>query len=262
MLNIFTKFLTVALAVAVASPAAASMRDVDRRLKVALSNYFFEPEPAEAALAAGADINARDSAQNDETLLIMAIKSFADPKVVEFLMSRGADPGLRDGSGKSALDWAIQYGIGNKPDGRRIVALLKGSGAAPAAASSRASAAELGPPASARRTGTPAAAAARPAGVPASPPAPGVYECINQQAMISPIAFGIIDGSTYMSSGGRRGRYSYDPASGILSLDPGANPARYKRISATTFRLLKPDGTLGGFTCPLNRAKSPTRPPW
>lgn len=260
MSNILAKVLLSALALALAAPATASMRDVDRRLKVALSDYFFEPGPAEAALAAGADIDARDSAQNDETLLIMAIKSFADPKVVEFLMSRGADPGLRDGSGKTALDWAIQYGIDRKPDGRRIVALLKGSGSAAAPT----------PPAAARQahastpggTVPPAATAARAPSVPSSPPAPGVYECINQQAMISPIAFGIIDGSTYMSSAGRRGRYSYDPGSGILSLDPGANPARYKRISATTFRLLKPDGTLGGFTCPLNRAKSPTRPPW
>jgi hypothetical protein len=50
------------------------MRDIDRRLKVALSDYFFVPDPAVAALAAGAGINARDSAQKDETLLIMAIR--------------------------------------------------------------------------------------------------------------------------------------------------------------------------------------------
>jgi hypothetical protein len=76
------------------------------------------------------------------------------------------------------------------------------------------------------------------------------------------MAFGIIDGSTYMSSGGRRGRYTYNAGTGVLTLDPGATPARYQRIGATAFRVLEPNGRLGGFTCPLNRSKSPSRPPW
>jgi hypothetical protein len=234
---------------------------------VALSNYFFEPGPAEAALAAGANINARNEAMNDETLLIMAIKSMAAPEVVKFLLDRGADPSLRDGSGKTALDWAIQYGIGNQPPGRQVLAMLKGANAAPprepaAARPAPAAPARAATPRAPRNAAPRAPAAAAATGFPASAPAPGVYECINQQAMISPMAFGLIDGSTYVSSTGRRGRYSYDRSSGVLTLDPGGEPARYQRISATTFRVLKPDGTLGGFTCPLNKAKSPTRLPW
>lgn len=91
---------------------------------------------------------------------------------------------------------------------------------------------------------------------------PGVYECYGQSTLANPMMFGLIDGTTYMSSGGQRGRYSYDTRTGILSLDPGATPARYQRTSATTFRPLLANGTLGGFTCPLNAAKNAQRPPW
>ena len=96
----------------------------------------------------------------------------------------------------------------------------------------------------------------------ALPLRPGVYVCIDQNAVANPMMFGLVDGTTYMSSGGRPGRYSYDTRSGVLSLDPGATPARYQRISATTFRPLLENGTLGGFTCPLNPAKNPQSPPW
>ncbi|WP_031495482.1 hypothetical protein [Bryobacter aggregatus] len=64
-----------------------------------------------------------------------------------------------------------------------------------------------------------------------------------------------------MSSSGKKGRYSYDAATGTLSLDPGKNRAPYHRVNSTTFRLLKEDGSLGGFTCPLNLSKNPQRPP-
>ncbi|MEO8361569.1 MAG: hypothetical protein ABI672_16160 [Vicinamibacteria bacterium] len=91
---------------------------------------------------------------------------------------------------------------------------------------------------------------------------PGVYECYGQNALANPMTFGLIDGTTYMSSSGRRGRYSYDKHTGILSLDAGVRPARYQRTSANIFRPLLENGTLGGFSCPLNRAKNPQRPPW
>lgn len=91
---------------------------------------------------------------------------------------------------------------------------------------------------------------------------PGVYECNGQNAVANPMMFGLIDGKSYISSGGRRGRYSYDPNTGILSLDPGAARARFQRISANTFRPLLENGTLGSFSCPLNRAKNPQNPPW
>jgi hypothetical protein len=83
---------------------------------------------------------------------------------------------------------------------------------------------------------------------------------MNQQAMISPMAFGLIDETSFTTSGGRRGRYTY--SAGILTLDSGASAARYQRTGPNLFRPLLANGQLGGFTCPLNRAKSPTRLPW
>jgi hypothetical protein len=91
---------------------------------------------------------------------------------------------------------------------------------------------------------------------------PGVYECVDQSNVRNPMMFGLINGATYMSSGGKRGRYSYETRTGILSLDPGAMPARYQRTSVTIFRPLLANGTLGGFTCSLNPVKNPQRPPW
>ena len=95
-----------------------------------------------------------------------------------------------------------------------------------------------------------------------APIRPGVYECYGQNAVISPIAFGILDGSSYMNSSGRRGRYSYDPGSGVRLLDPGPNPARFKRTSERSFRATHPDGSFTAFVCPLNTAKNPARRPW
>lgn len=261
MRNRLSGSLVVILVLMMAAPAAA-MRDVDRRLFIALTDYFWKPGPSDAALAAGADVNARNEAMNDETLLILAIKGMVAPEVIQWMVEHGANPSLRDRSGKSALDWAHQYHLDRRPDGARILALL---GDRPAAASRPAHAPTPGgdfrldpPPARAPEPATPLAPTQT--GGPA--PTPGVYECINQQAMISPMEFGIIDGSTYMSSMGKRGRYAYDAATGVLSLDPGATPARFQRISPTTFRVITPNGQLGGFTCPLNRAKNPSRPPW
>lgn len=107
-----------------------------------------------------------------------------------------------------------------------------------------------------------AAAEAANAAAATGPIVPGVYQCMNQQAQISMMAFGIIDGSSYMTDGGRRGRYTFNAGTGVLTLDSGPEAARYQRTGANLFRPLLPNGQLGGFTCPLNRAKSPTRPPW
>jgi hypothetical protein len=110
------------------------------------------------------------------------------------------------------------------------------------------------------------APAVKPASAPdvstAEPIRPGVYECINQAGVATPLAFGIQDASSYMASNGKRGQYEYDVASATLMLDPGPTPARYRRVSATTFRLVQEDGQLGGFTCPLNQSKNADRPPW
>lgn len=217
---------------------AQDLSAVDRRLNVAILGFSVDEAAARAALAAGANINHRN---NGENMLIGAIKGFKEPAVIKLLLAMGIDRSAKDPSGKSALDYARQYNLGRTAAGREILAMLDpGSNASIPVAPAK---------------------PAPPAGF-AGPIPPGVYECMNQSAIATPLAFGILDESTYMASNGKRGRYKYDAATATLSLDPDAVPARYRRISATTFRLLREDGQLGGFTCPLNRAKNPTRPPW
>ncbi len=271
------KLLLAAAMAVTALPAHADFRPIDRQLFNITSGLDFDADKANYYLSAGADINARNEAMDDQTMLILAIKSFAKPEVVQWLLAHGADASIRDFKGKTALDWATQYGIDRHPEGHRVVAALRGAmgqaaGAAPAAAPPAAPVpartaivparqADRVPSANAIRAATAAAAAGAGAGAGGSIQ-PGVYECMNQQPMVTMMAFGIIDGSTFMNSSGRRGRYSYNAGTGVLTLEPGAGQALYKKAGPTWFRPLLPNGQLGGFTCPLNHAKSPTRPPW
>jgi hypothetical protein len=97
-----------------------------------------------------------------------------------------------------------------------------------------------------------------------SPLSLGVYECHDQMNNPSyTLMFGLIDENTYSNYDGLIGTYAYDPDTGVISvgLDKGA-PARYVRTMDTAFRGLNEDGSLAGFTCPLNRAKDATQPPW
>ena len=270
------KFLLAAAMAVTAMPAHADFSHIDRQLFNETSGYDFDAEKANYYLSAGADINALNEQMDDQTMLILAIKSFAKPEVVQWLLAHGADASIRDAKGKTALDWAMQYGIDRHPDGHRVVTALRGAagqtpGAVPVVGNPtgypparRAPAApSLGdrvPSASAIRAATAAAAAA--AGGSGGTIEPGVYECYGQRVMVTMMAFGIIDGSTFMNSSGRRGRYTYNAGTGVLTLEPGAGQALYKKAGPTWFRPLLPNGQLGGFTCPLNRAKSPTRPPW
>src|SRR4051812_18116524 len=83
-----------------------------RRLYVATAGGFdLDEAAAKVALEAGADINWKNDAMGGETMLITAIKGFKEPKVIKFLLAHGADAKLKDDSGKTALVWAIQYGI-------------------------------------------------------------------------------------------------------------------------------------------------------
>ncbi len=255
---------------------AQQMSSLDRRLNVAVVGFELNAEAAEDALQAGADINHRNEAMDNDTMLITAIRSFKDLSVVKWLLDKGADPSLTNDLGRTALSYAKQYRIGNTPAGRAIMKLLEGGkAAAPAAAASPAEeapaeAAEGAPTLAAAQRGidpiTGRGFAEPPPsskGVAGPPPSPGVYQCHGQSAMISPMTFGIIDGSNYMNSNGKRGRYTYSAASGLLTLDPGRAPVRFQRISGTTFRALHPTtGQLTAFVCPLNKAKNPQRPPW
>jgi hypothetical protein len=110
----------------------AQMTDVDRRLHVALLGFELNEAAAKDALAAGANVNVKNEAMNGETMLITAIKGFKDVKVVRFLLDNGADPAIKDESGKTALNWAQQYNIGRDRNGREILKLLEGATIQPA----------------------------------------------------------------------------------------------------------------------------------
>ena len=254
-IGMFPPRLLYILASLLSLMGAASAQDlsqVDRRLNVAVLGFSLDEAGAKAALAAGANINHRN---NGENMLIGAIKGFKDPAVIKFLIALGIDRAAKDPSGKSALDYARQYNIGRTAEGRAVLAMLDPG--APTAATKTA------PPPPATKPAQVAAAAPSPlAAGTAEPIRPGVYECMNQAAIATPMAFAILDATTYMASNGKRGQYTYDAGSATLSLDPGTAPARYRRISATTFRPIREDGQLGGFTCPLNPAKNANRPPW
>jgi hypothetical protein len=85
-----------------------------------------------------------------ETMLITAIKGFKDAKVIKFLLDNGADPSIKDESGKTALEWARQYNIGRDRNGREILKLLEGT----AAQSAQKPAAKTDKPVAAPKQGT------------------------------------------------------------------------------------------------------------
>src|SRR5665647_475407 len=109
-----------------------AQNDVNRKLNVAVNGFEFNEAAAKKALADGADINQKNDAMGDETLLITAVKGFKELKVIKFLIDSGADPKLKDNSGKTALDWAEQYNIGKNTNGREILKLLGSQAVKPA----------------------------------------------------------------------------------------------------------------------------------
>jgi hypothetical protein len=97
---------------------------LDRRLFVSISGYDLNEAEAKALLAQGANINAVNGAMGGETFLINDIKSFKEPKFIKFLLDNGADPNIKDASGRTALSWAQQYNIGRNKDGKEILQML------------------------------------------------------------------------------------------------------------------------------------------
>jgi hypothetical protein len=87
----------------------------------AVNGYELNEAAAKDALKRGADVNWKNG---DETILIMEIKSFQKPEAVRFLLENGADPNLKDDSGRTALSWARQR-LPNNRVGREILALLE-----------------------------------------------------------------------------------------------------------------------------------------
>lgn len=120
MIFLFTILIITVVTVSVFAQDAAT-----KRLDVAVNGFELNEAAAKDALEAGADINWQNPAMNGETMLIMAIKGFKEPKVVKFLLENGADPNIKDDSGKTALQWARQYGIGRDRNGREILKMLE-----------------------------------------------------------------------------------------------------------------------------------------
>ena len=67
------------------------------------------PEAVRAALARGADVNARD-AKSRTPLMLAAIAENSDGTAVRLLLERGADPAAKDPKGLTALDFARRLG--------------------------------------------------------------------------------------------------------------------------------------------------------
>ncbi len=97
---------------------------LDRKLFVAVSGYDLNEANAKSLINQGANINAVNGALGGETFLINDIKSFKEPKFIKFLLENGADPNIKDESGKTALMYAQQYNIGRNRDGKEIIQML------------------------------------------------------------------------------------------------------------------------------------------
>ncbi|HEX9646485.1 MAG TPA: ankyrin repeat domain-containing protein, partial [Alphaproteobacteria bacterium] len=88
------------LCLALAAPAVAGAREDSRLLTGARGQLI---AVVEAALEAGADLEARDA--GGRTALIWA--AFHDhAHMLEFLLARGADVNAQDAHGRTALIWA------------------------------------------------------------------------------------------------------------------------------------------------------------
>ena len=99
MRTLLVSFLFLCLA----APAAAGMRD-DQRLITGARGQLMPV--VEAALAAGAKIDARDAVRR--TALMWA--AFHGNAMTPFLIARGADVNARDGRGRTPLMWAALAG--------------------------------------------------------------------------------------------------------------------------------------------------------
>src|SRR3954466_5946580 len=66
--------------------------------------------------------------------------------------------------------------------------------------------------------------------------------CFGMQIQVAPtVMFGLIDGSTYSDYDGKKGHYSYDKQSGVLTMTDGSRKGwTYKRVDFWAFRMMDP----------------------
>jgi hypothetical protein len=94
-------------------------------------------------------------------------------------------------------------------------------------------------------------------------PRVGVYGCMNQDAMeVVGLQFGLLNGNTYSTFDGGRGRYSYSRATGILTFTSGPFAGmRRSRETELAFRIMDEHGASTAFMCPWT-PKNPASRHW
>jgi hypothetical protein len=102
-------------------------------------------------------------------------------------------------------------------------------------------------------------------------PPTGVYQCYSArpyrgqiQIEVAPVVmFGLLDKTTYSDFDGKKGHYTYDGGTGILTMTDGSRQDwRYKRVAQTAFHHIDPQGKDTAYTCPLLTGKDPLKHPW
>jgi hypothetical protein len=120
--------------------------------------------------------------------------------------------------------------------------------------------------------GLAAAALLSASAIAAGGPPRGVYGCYDvrmdykMQMVITPmpfVMFGLVDGSTYADYDGHHGHYSYDAATGVLTMHDGTREGwRYHNVGNWSFRMIDSKTGTEIYSCPYDAAKNPDRGPW
>jgi hypothetical protein len=97
----------------------------------------------------------------------------------------------------------------------------------------------------------------------AIPPRVGVYGCMNQDALeMVGLQFGLLDGASYSTFDGGRGRYVYSAQTGILAFTSGPMAGlRRSRYTERSFLILDEHGARTAFVCPWS-PKDPRKKHW
>jgi hypothetical protein len=112
-----------------------------------------------------------------------------------------------------------------------------------------------------------AALAQQPSTTPMPPPPTGVYACFGQYGPAFPAMFGLLDARTYSDYDGKTGNYTYDRATGVLTMTTGGLAGtKYRRTGRPedrpAFRMLDAKGQLTAYMCPREDNKDPRKRPW
>ena len=95
----------------------------------------------------------------------------------------------------------------------------------------------------------------------AEKPPMGVYDCFGTDN-ITGTKFSLLSPDTYLSRGGSHGHYTFDEGKKLLIMTDGSLAGtRYLQESPyLNLRLLRADGSVSHFNCPINKGKDPNKP--